>query len=235
MQKLIPVALLAILLVGCKGGDSTAAGGTTTGGSTSSGDKTYTLKLNPKEGDKFDYTMNMDAAGQKMEMEMSMVCDKAEADKYTLTMSVGNVKMNGAEAPAAVAEAMKKAKTTMVMDSTGKTLEVKSEGGAQGGSFSGASLPTKPVKVGDEWEATSNVGGKDMTAKYKFARVENEGGKEIAVFEVTTTGMEGATLEGPITYKVDTSNGMTYGMSMKAKGKGPDGKEMISSVEMKQK
>jgi hypothetical protein len=164
MQKLIPVALLAIFLVGCKGGDTTAAGGTSTGGAT--GDKTYTFKLSPKEGEKFDYTMAMDASGQKMEMDMSMVCDKVEADKSTLTMTIGNVKINGQAAPPTVADAMKKAKTTMVMDATGKTLEVKSEGGGQGGNFSGASLPTKPVKVGDEWEATSNVGGKDMTAKY---------------------------------------------------------------------
>lgn len=239
MQKFIPIALLAILIVGCKGGDTTAATtggstGTAATGSTPSADKTFTFKFAPKAGDKFSYGMKVDGGPQQqMEMGMTMVCDKVEGDKSTLTMSIDSMKMNGADAPAAVLDAMKKSKTTMEMDSTGKTLSVKSDTpGATTSGFAGASFPTKAVKVGEEWEGTSNAGGKETKAKYKLASIENTGGKELAVLEVTPEGMTGVTLDGPMIVKIDVANGMTHSMSMKGKTKDGTGKDIPMSMEM---
>ena len=235
MHKFIPIALTAIILVGCKGGETTSA---TTGGGAStpaatSANKSYTFKLSPKEGDKFSYVMKIDGGpDQKMEMDVSMLCEKVEGDKSTLVMSLDGMKMNGEAPPAAVLEAMTKAKTTMEMDSTGKTLSTKSDNPGQTQSFAGASFPTKPVKVGDEWEGVSGAGGNETKATYKFATVESVGGKEIAVFEVTPEAMDSITLDGPIIVKVDTANGMTHSMSMKGKTKGADGKESSVSMEM---
>lgn len=237
MQKFIPIAALAILLIGCKGGDTTAAGGTGGGGSVAAG-KTYTFKFAPTAGEKYSYDMIIDGgANQKMEMGMTMTVDKVEAGKSTLTATIDSVKMNGTDAPAAVMETMKKAKTTMEIDSTGKTVSSKTEGmaGASGQSFTGASFPDKAVKVSDEWEGVSNAGGKETKAKYKFASVDNVGGKEVAVFEVTPDNIEGLTLDGPIIVRVDTANGMTQGMSMKGKAKDGTGKESPVSMEMKLK
>lgn len=239
MQKFIPIALLAILIVGCKGGDTTAATtggstGTATTGSTPSADKTFTFKFAPKAGDKFSYGMKVDGGPQQqMEMGMTMVCDKVDGDKSTLTMSIDSMKMNGADAPAAVLDAMKKSKTTMEMDSTGKTLSVKSDTpGATTSGFAGASFPTKAVKVGDEWEGTSSAGGKETKAKYKLASIENVGGKELAVLEVTPEAMAGVTIEGPMIVKIDVANGMTHSMTMKGKTKDATGKEVPMSMEM---
>lgn len=233
MHKFIPIALLAIFMVGCKGGETTAA---TTGGGGSApaaANKTYTLKLSPKQGDKFNYVMKVDGGpDQQMEMDVSMLCEKVEGDNSTLVMSLEGMKMNGQEPPAAVLEAMTKAKTTMVMDSTGKTLSTKSDNPGPAQSFAGASLPANPVKVGDEWEGVSGADGKETKAKYKFTKVETVGGKEIAVFEVTPESMDSVTLDGPIIVKVDTTNGMTHSMSMKGKTTGADGKESTVSMEM---
>lgn len=227
MQKFFPVALLAILIVGCKGGDTTAA---TTGGSGASTDKAYTLKISPKQGEKFNYDVKV-TGPQTMEMGMLMDVTKVEGDKTTLVMSIESAKMDGKPVPQAVADAMKNQKTTIVMDSTGKV--VSTTGQDQG--FSAATFPTKPVKVGDEWEASSGAAGKELKAKYKFVRVENVGGKDIAVFEVTPEATPDLTLDGPMTLKVDTTNGMTHEMNMKMKMKGADGKEVVSSMEMKQR
>lgn len=238
MQKFIPIALLAILVVGCKGGDSTAAtggsAGTTSSNTSVSADKTYTFKLAPKQGDKFSYAMKVDGGPQQqMEMGMTITCDKVEGDKSTLTMAIDAVKMNGQDAPASVLEAMKQATTTMEMDSTGKTLSVKSAmPGGQNQGLIGASFPPKAVKVGDEWEGSTNASGKESKAKYKLASVESAGGKELAVLEVTPEDVEKLTLDGPIIVKVDVANGMTHSLSMKGKNKGPDGKDIPMTMEM---
>lgn len=233
MQKFIPIALLAILVVGCKGGGTTAA---TTGGgsgtSTAGAGKTYTFKLSPKQGDKFSYLMKVDGGpNQQMEMNVSVLCEKVEGDKTTLVTSLDSVKMNGQEPPTAVLDSMKSAKATIELDSTGKTLSAKSENPMLS-SFAGANFPGNAVKVGDEWEGTSGADGKETKAKYKFAKVESSGGKEIAVLEVTPESMDSVTLDGPIIVKVDASNGMTHSMSMKGKAKGADGKETPVSMEL---
>jgi hypothetical protein len=237
MQKFIPVAILAALLIGCKGGETTSVEGGTPSGGAATG-KTYTFKLAPKQGDKFVYTMSINGGpSQQMEMGMTMNVDKVENGQSTITMSLDSMKMNGTDAPAAVLDAMKKSKTVMVIDESGKTISSKTEGAPSGSSqsISGASFPANPVKVGDSWEGTSNAGGKETKAKYTFVRVENVGGKEVAVFEVVPQGIEGLTLDGPMTVMVDVDNGMTRSMSMKGKAKGPDGKENPVSMDMKLK
>ncbi len=239
MQKFIPIAALAILLIGCKGGETTAAtGGGTGGGNVAAEGKTYTFKFAPEQGKKYSYAMNIDGGpSQKIEMGMTMDVTKVEDDKSTLVMTMDSMKMNGSDAPAAVMDSMKKMKTTMVIDSTGKTVSSTTEGAPAGSSqnFSGASFPTKPVKVGDTWEGVSNAGGKETKATYKFARVENAGGQEVAVFEVTPQNLEGVTLSGPMLVMVNVNDGMTNSMTMKGTAKGADGKDTPVTMEMKLK
>jgi hypothetical protein len=232
MQKLIPVALLAILLVGCKGGDSTAAGGTTTGSGTASGES-VTLKLNPKEGEKYSYMLN--AAGN--EIGMSMTAEKVEADKITTVITFDSMKMNGTDAPAQVMDAMKKMKVTQVQDPTGKTLDVKMEGAPAGTppmDTNSPSLPSGPVKVGDTWEGTSKLQGTEIKSKYKLAKIETQGGKQVAVIESTTEGLPGGMVQdGPAITTIEVATGMLMGMESKMKVKGPDGKEQTVSTSMK--
>lgn len=236
MYKFIPIIFAAVIAVGCQSSDSTVTdkGASTTGGGAAPA--SYTFKLAPKAGEKFVYDMSVDGgpAQGKMEMSMTMACEKVEGDNITMTMGLDSMKMGGKEAPADVLEMMKKSKTTMVMDSTGKTISSKTEGGSGASSdFAGAQFPTKALKIGDTWEAESGAGSNKTKATYKLVSVNKEGGKDIATLEVTPETVPNGRLDGPMIVKVDVANGMTVQMSMKMIAKGADGKETPSSMEMK--
>ena len=233
MHKFLPIALVAMFLIGCKGGDTTAA----TGGAAASPDTTFTLRMNPKQGEKYAYLVTQ-TGPQTMEIGMTMTCEKAEAGKFTMVTTFDSLKMDGKEAPSMVMDAMKKMKMTTVTDSTGKTLETKMEGAPAGTTpdSSNPSYPSKPVKVGDTWSGTSKVGGKDVNYTYKLASVANEGGVEVATLEATASGLpEGSTLDGPMVVKVDVDSGMPVSMKLTTKSKGADGKDVTSSMEMKRR
>lgn len=237
MQKLIPIAMLAVLLVGCKGGDSTAASGTTTtGGGTVSGGSSadsVTIKFAPKAGEKFQYAMN--AAGT--EMGMTMTAEKVEGDKVTMVTTIDSMKINGSDAPAAVMDSIKKMRVITVQDSTGKSIETKIEGapaGTPAPDSNSPSYPSGPIKVGDTWEGTLKMGGSEVKSSYKLTKIEDQGGKQVAVIESTTTGLPGGmTQDGPSITVVEVANGMPISTDSKMKAKGADGKEQVITTSMK--
>lgn len=242
MRKFIPLVFVAVLAFGCKGGDGSTAvqstGGTTTGGSTAapSADGTYTLKLSPKEGDKTSYDFTMDAGPVKMAMGMNMTCTKAETNKYTMVSTFDNIKMsmNGKDAPAAATDQMKNMKVTAVMDSTGKTLSSSIEGapaGSQAPEMSGTAFPDHPVKVGDTWDGTTKMSGTEVKAHYKLAKVEGN----TATLEITMEGLPGGMTSDGMTTEIDLTTGMAISMHSKMSMKGPDGKDMGMTMEMKRK
>ncbi len=217
MQKFIPLALVALLAIGCKGGEeggTTAAGttGSTTGTTVApSADGTYTFKFAPKEGEKTSYVMTMDAgASMNMSMGMTMACEKAEADKFTMVSTFDDIKMSigGKEAPAAATDMMKKMKVTSVMDGHGKAISTSVEGapaGTRAPEVSGTVFPDKPVKIGDTWEGTTKMSGAEVKATYKLAKVDGN----IATLEVTMGALPGGmTTDGPATTEIDMSTGM---------------------------
>lgn len=235
MHKFFPIAVIAMLLIGCKGGDTTAA---TTGGGGGT-DKAYTLKMNPKQGEKYAYMITQKSGEQNMEIGMTMTCEKAEADKFTMVTTFDSMKMNGQDAPAMVMDSMKKMKMITVTDSKGKSLETRVEGAPAGTptpDSSNPSFPPGPVKVGDTWDGSAKVGGSDVKYQYKLASVGNEGGMEVATLEATATGIpEGGSFDGPMVVKIEVATGMPVSMSMKTKSKDPTGKEVSSSMEMKRR
>ncbi len=237
MQKFIPIALFAILVVGCKGGDTTAATGGGAGSSVvkPSSDGSYTLKFNPKEGEKYTYVTQTSATGMDLEQTMTMFCEKVDGDNRTIITTIDAMKMNGNEPPAAAADSLKKMKIITTMDSSGKTLETKMEGAPAGMPAPDspvAAFPTKAVKVGDTWDGSLKMGGTDVKANYKLTSVE--GGT--ATIESMMEGLPmGMTMESPAITKIDLSTGMPISTSSKMKMKGPDGKDAEITSEMKRK
>ncbi|MBN9501444.1 MAG: hypothetical protein J0H02_06700 [Armatimonadetes bacterium] len=235
MHKILPMALIAILAIGCKGGESTMS---TSGGGAASPDATYTLKFAPKEGEKRSYEMTMVGGPVDIKLGMNMECTKVDGDKATMVSTYDNVdmKIQGKPAPAQATEMLKSMKVTQTMDSTGKTIDTKVEGGMGGNEgapeMNGMALPAKPVKIGDTWDGETKVSGQTVKAHYKLTAVDGN----IATLEVTMDGLPGgATLDGPMISKIDLNNGMTESMDMKMKEKSPDGKENVMAISMKKK
>jgi len=242
MQKFIPIALLAILIVGCKGGETTAAttgGGEATATGTTdvkaSADGTYTFKLAPKQGEKYTYVTSGNAMGMSTEQTMTMSVEKVDGDKVTIVTTIDGMKVNGKEATGAAGDALKKMKITSVMDSTGKTLETKLEGAPAGTPTPEnptTAMPSKPVKIGDTWEGSTKMQGAEIKATYKLAKVEGN----VATIETTMEGLPmGLVLDGPTIVEMDMSTGMMISTKAKMKMKGPDGKEMVITSETKKK
>ncbi len=237
MKMFMPIALLAILIIGCKGGDTTAATGGGSGSSspTASATGTYNIKLNPKQGEKYSYVMKTGATGMNMEMGLSMTCEKVEGDKFTIVSTIDSVKMNGKDLPAAAAEGITKMKTTNVMDSTGKMLETKLEGAPPGTATPETpmtSFPAGQVKIGDTWDGGMKMQGADVKVKYKLVKVDDNE----ATIESTIEGLPGGmVMDGPTITVVELSTGMVVSTTAKMKMKGPDGKDVSLSTNMERK
>lgn len=223
MQKFISLIALAIFAIGCKGGDTTAAttGGETTGSATTgtsapAGD-TVTLKLNPTQGETYNYVITSEVMGQKNNTEMSMKCEKVEGDKITMVTTVGSIKI------------------TTVSDTTGKVQDTKVEGapaGTPAPETNSLAFPAGPIKVGDTWDGSMKMQGTEIKAHYKLAKVEDG----VATIESTMEGLPATiTLDGPGVTQLDLKTGMPISTLTKMKMKGPDGKEMAIVSEMKKK
>lgn len=200
--------LLAVALAGCgKGGGLTALGGA----------KEYQLAVDVKQGEKYPYSISMkgDAAGQSLEGTLSMTVLKVEGANTTLEVKFDSIKFPEGTDPAIVAAAeqvLKQQVSKTTVDRHWNTV-AKSGDAAGNAAVSPASLPTKKVKVGDSWEAKTDTAGKQGSGTGKFVSVENVGGKEIAVLEVTTAKEEGVEFAGPILYKVEIATGMPWELS----------------------
>lgn len=76
----------------------------------------------------------------------------------------------------------------------------------------GASMPEKPVKVGDKWSESTNLpvaGGPptSVDTTYEFVGVQPEGGRKVALLKVELRGQGGIRLNGKGTVRLDCADG----------------------------
>ena len=213
MRKMIVGLALAGLAVGCSGGALSAA------------NKTYTLTLNPKEGQTYSYNLTTGAGGQNISMDMTMTAQKVEANQVTFETKLSNMMMAGKPAPGATDETIQ-----LLLDKQSKPISGTIEAGAGAGTkISGddASVPTprlpaNPVKIGDTWTVQEKTG----STVYKLTSVGNEGGKQVAHIEMTGPAAGQTKLDGPADFVVDVDTGMPISLQMTADG--PMGKTTTS-------
>jgi hypothetical protein len=198
MRKAIAAVLLGFLVVGCSSG----------GGLMSGGAKTYTLTMNPKQGQAFSYKMTMATKGgpqaTTMEANFTTTAEKIESDKITMQTQFGDMSMNGQPVPAAASAALK-TPIEQVLDKHGKLIS--QTGGPPGMSQTAAAssnLPDHPIKVGDTW----SIDFQGVKATCKLISVDNEGGKDIANIETTIAPNDKVKLDKPFTSKIDVETGM---------------------------
>lgn len=233
MKKLFPIAMLAMLLVGCsKGTDSTSSTATTDKPSTSTESGAYDLKINVKKGEVYTYVMNMEATSpqaMKMDMTMTMTVADATDGKSMLETRITGANMNGAPFPAPQLEAMTKMVVKTTMDERGKVLDTKIEGSpdpnANSGSSNSVSFPDKPVKAGDTWTGETEVNGKKVNADYTFIGAEDVDGKQMAHIQADVKS-DAMKFDGPLQYWVELSNGMLYKLEF-------SGEDAASKTKMK--
>ena len=233
MKKLFPIAMLAVLLVGCsKGTESTSSATTIEKTSTSTESGAYDLKINVKKGEVFTYVMNIEATSpspSKMEMTMNMgVADVAEG-KIKFETKITGMNMDGATLTAPQMEAMSKIVVKTTMDERGTVLESRVEGSpdpnANSGSNNSVSFPDKPVKPGDKWTGETEVSGKKLKAVYTFVAVETVNGKQIGHLTAVVNSPE-VKFDGPLHFWVELSNGMLTKTEF-------SGEEVASKTKMK--
>jgi hypothetical protein len=191
------------------------------GGVTALAAKAYDLSLKVKPDQAFNYTLVItpEQGSQTAEVDMTMKAEKVEGDKTTFRTKITNVRQDGKPVPQAMAM-LGKMSIIQVRNKRGETISSAVEGSPMGNqpvnetnSVYTASLPEKAVNVGDTWA------GKDPTgapATYKFVSVENRGGKEAAVLELTGAGNDRMKIEGPMKMVVDLTTGMTIEATMTA-------------------
>jgi hypothetical protein len=206
LRILAAIAVSFLVLAGCGGGS-------------------YTLKLNPKEGETYHYTMKM-SGPQSVEMTMDMTARKVDAKQVVMDTKIGNLKIDG-KAPPAIATAMfEKMVMTVTEDHLGHVLNTDVTGVPQAvadqmksqGSGTQTAYPDKPVKVGDTWTGESRVQGKTMNISYKLASVSGDK----AVLEATSDSKE-MSMKGPMSVTIDLSSGMPTDVKYTAVA---NGKEM---------
>jgi len=209
LRRIIGAACVGLVLTGCSGGILGAA------------NKTYTLELKPKQGDTFNYSMNM-TGSQTMSADFSLTAAKVENGNVTFRSKFSNMTMNGQPAPAAVSQLMSNMTVVQTMDKTGKQLSQSVEGLPNGmqapgqGAVATASLPDHPVKVGDTWTGTSQ----NTTATYKLVSVDNENGKQVAHIDVTIGETPVLKPDGPAKLTLDMDTGMPLEQTMSGSANG---------------
>lgn len=168
----------------------------------------YTLRLKPKQGEKHTFVVTTNTGGQTSTTEAVVECTKVEGDKVTMATTVNGVT------------------STSVMDATGKVVESSVPSSATVG------FPTNPVKVGDTWEATTKMAGKDVQAKVKLAKVEGNA----ATLETTIGSIDpNLQIVGPIVSVIDVDTGMTISTHVEMKITPPGSKEMTMTSDTKRK
>lgn len=183
------------------------------------------LKLAPQQGAKVSYEVAIGSGRTAtMTMGFSMLAEKVEGDLVTFLTTFDRVESKGQSLPAEALAELKKLRTRTVMDSTGKWVSSSTEGLAPGQTSPdttnfGVSFPTGRVWVGDTWEGTSTNEGKQIPVHCKLVKVDTIQGTRVAVIESVLRGDPGLsiTMNGPMTYSIDLSNGMVFKASMRAK------------------
>lgn len=192
----IAVFLLFFALVGCGG-------------------KTYTLQLNPKEGETYDYATKV-TGSLNMEVDLSMKVAKVTADKVVIETRYRGITMNGQALVGPQADVLKNVVMSITDDRQGHPLSTDVTGAPaalmepmkkQGGGL-GASYPDHPVKIGDTWASESDVQGQKLKLTYRLVKVEPVGGKDAAFLEATPDANSTMKISGPMTLTVDLATGM---------------------------
>lgn len=195
------LALLATVALGC----AKPGTGTATSDASGSGASPVELKVTAEKGEKYTSTAVMDVkmtlpkpesdanlpADQKKMMEgdqtmkVTFTTDseliEVKDGKYTWVDTITDVKAEATGVMAmatSLAEGLKGMKTTTIMDSRGKILDQKVEGGPTGasgetGAVEGFGFPEKPVKVGDSWESKSKTQGQEVTLKNTLTAMDD--------------------------------------------------------------
>ncbi len=203
LRRLIGAACVCVVVAGCSGGLLGA------------GAKSYTLQIKPKQGQTFNYTMNMTGA-QNMSADFTMTADKIENGNVTFRCKFANMTMNGQAAPPAISAMMSNMTVVQTMDKTGKQISQTVEGLPNGmqapsqGSIATATLPDHPVKVGDTWTGKAQ----NTTATYKLVSVDDENGKQVAHIDVTIGSTTLLKPDGPAKLSLDVDTGMPIEQTM---------------------
>lgn len=178
----------------------------------------YMLSLKLTKGATYKYMLNavIDASAAMGGAKGSNA--GKQTMKSPISMKVVDVK-NGistvqvTQTPPTMGGAAAKPQTvTIKIDKTGKVTE-----GNEAGVM--VSLPTKPVKIGESWTATSNTRGMgfpmQVTTKHTLKAVRAVGGRQVAEVTVTTNA-KGSSMSGngKGSYTIDAKDGMilTYNL-----------------------
>jgi hypothetical protein len=174
--------------------------------------KAYTLRLSPKVGKTYTYTMST-SGGFSAAIQFLMKAIKVDSSHVVTECRFGTSNAAGKKL-----EQYQKLVMTITFDRMGNELgfdvsgvdpkiaqQIKKRGSA--GSASQATYPKGPVKIGQKWDGIANALGQKVKASYKLVKVERVAGMQIADVDVTET-IVGAKLEGPTRMRIDLADGM---------------------------
>lgn len=211
----LAAGVLAVLIAGC--GDKS---GVASSGGSSNPDEAVTLRLNPKAGEKYNYSstmkMQVEAQGQTMNMDMAFDSTRevasVEGGKITIKESAKNAKVTADGMMAAIGPQLEKTLneqvTTKVYDECNRIVEGGDTATAAGGNDFSAVYPEKPIKKGDTWTDTISSGGTEMTVNFTAAGIENVGGTRAMKIVMDFPPDNPMKFKGPLNFWVDVASGM---------------------------
>lgn len=191
------------------------------------GGKTYTLQLNPKEGDTYDYSTKV-TGSLNMEVDLSMKVAKVTSDKVVIETRYRGITMNGQPLAGPQADVLKNVVMSVTDDRLGHPLSTDVTGAPaamtesmkkQGGGL-GAAYPDHPVKIGDTWTSEGDVQGQKLKLTYKLVKVAPVGGKDAAFLEATPDASSTMKISGPMTLTVDLATGMPISTNFSGEANG---------------
>lgn len=212
-------------------------------------DEAVTLRLRLKEGATYAFdskvAQSTDVAGSSTKVDQSLVTtvkvDGVTEGKYLTTSSISDVNIDSKEIPEADRSRMQKelssVKIKLEYDDLGYSTPTKSTAddkagsmaagmGAQGVGFMGLHYPSKPIKVGDKWEATFDLkdvlgsvmaglkptGETKIPIQYSLKALESRSGKSVALITFS--------MVGDLAFAVDNPQGKAMELKMKSTSKG---------------
>lgn len=249
-------------------GEATAATGGTEGTS-KAGPGEVLLRYNLRKGQKYAYEVKtvMDTMGQSVTMVMDLETSvlEAQGDKYTVEYKIADISVSASDPQMkAMFEqqmaSMKGASFTADLDARGNITNMKGDARANmlqnvgGGSAFGFVFPDKPLKVGDSWTHSMNMGGgagsQPLKINYKLtgvsrnvATLSGSGTHTMEMNPPSGQGQQGGrmTVESAMsgTTKVDVATGMiiesngTFTTKMTGGGMGGQSQKILVTMKRK--
>jgi len=188
-----------------------------------------TLKMTGKQGDQDRYkvltemTFDMSNMPQpngkapkdtKMTTSLSMdtvnTLKSVAEGKFTWNIRFEDVQVTGNMPGADTAKQLKGKESTVVLDEKGKLLSVSGEleqiMGTSGGSIA-IELPKKKLRVGDTWDAVTEVSGTQMTTTYKVESIEKVDFEDALHVTGTIKPNSAVKNDGPVKAWISTETG----------------------------